>query len=154
MAMLEEEELKDAALIVFANKQDLAGAMTAVEITESLQLHGIKDHGWQIQACSATTGEGLYEGLDLATRTTECKSKGVVQRPHEIREEGGAIYVRLSTGAAGAEHGAMKSDVYALVPPGDSIYGAGNPHAPKAKRSGSGRPVHRFALGAWGLPAP
>jgi ADP-ribosylation factor-like protein 5B len=66
-ALVGSEALAGAVLLVFANKQDLAGAMTAVEITESLQLHGIKDHGWQIQACSATTGEGLYEGLDWLT---------------------------------------------------------------------------------------
>ena len=34
--MLEEEELKDAALLVFANKQDLSGAYTAAQISEAL----------------------------------------------------------------------------------------------------------------------
>jgi len=61
------DELRGAALLVFANKQDLPDAMTAVEITEALQLHANKQHAWQIQACSAVTGEGLYEGLDWLT---------------------------------------------------------------------------------------
>lgn len=61
------EELRGAALLVFANKQDLAGAMSAVEITQALQLHANKQHAWQIQACSAVSGEGLYEGLDWLT---------------------------------------------------------------------------------------
>ena len=30
--MLEEEELKDAALCIFANKQDLPGALTAPQV--------------------------------------------------------------------------------------------------------------------------
>merc|ERR1712070_832847 len=36
--MLAEEELKDAVLLVFANKQDLPGALTCPEITDKLGL--------------------------------------------------------------------------------------------------------------------
>ena len=32
-----------------ANKQDVEGALTAVEITDHLKLHSNKDHAWQIQ---------------------------------------------------------------------------------------------------------
>lgn len=62
--MLNEDELRDAALLVFANKQDLPNAMQASEITEKLGLHSLKNRTWYIQATCATTGEGLYEGLD------------------------------------------------------------------------------------------
>merc|ERR1711887_117047 len=34
--MLNEDEMRDAALLVFANKQDLPNSMTAAEITEKL----------------------------------------------------------------------------------------------------------------------
>uniref|UniRef100_A0A7S4BC43 Uncharacterized protein n=1 Tax=Chrysotila carterae TaxID=13221 RepID=A0A7S4BC43_CHRCT len=68
-SICENEELRSAALLVFANKQDLAGAMTAVEITQQLQLHANKQHAWQIQPCSAKTGDGLYEGLDWMVHT-------------------------------------------------------------------------------------
>merc|ERR1719473_733117 len=37
--MLAEEEMKDAVLLVFANKQDLPNSMTAAEVTEKLGLH-------------------------------------------------------------------------------------------------------------------
>lgn len=61
--MLACEDLKKAALLVFANKQDVRGAMTAAEISQQLGLTRIKDHGWHIQACCALTGQGLYQGL-------------------------------------------------------------------------------------------
>merc|ERR1719174_3527426 len=62
--MLAEDELRDAVLLVFANKQDLPNAMTAAEITDKLNLHSLRNRNWYIQATCATNGEGLYEGLD------------------------------------------------------------------------------------------
>ncbi|ACO68927.1 predicted protein [Micromonas commoda] len=62
--MLNEDELRDAVLLVFANKQDLPNAMTAAEITDKLGLHSIRQRHWFIQSTCATSGEGLYEGLD------------------------------------------------------------------------------------------
>ena len=62
--MLNEDELRDAVLLVFANKQDLPNAMNAAEITDKLGLHSLRQRHWYIQSCCATSGEGLYEGLD------------------------------------------------------------------------------------------
>ena len=42
LTMLEEEELKDAALIVFANKQDLPNAQPSDVIAEKLGLASLK----------------------------------------------------------------------------------------------------------------
>ena len=39
--MLAEDELRDAVLLVFANKQDLPNAMNAAETTEKLGLHSL-----------------------------------------------------------------------------------------------------------------
>jgi len=50
MAMLEEEELKNVHLLVFANKQDQPGAATEVEISQALGLHAIKV-GSKLLAC-------------------------------------------------------------------------------------------------------
>ena len=63
-AMLEEEELRDASLLVFANKQDSPGAKGAGEISEVLRLGELKDRNWSIMACSAVTGTGVNEGMD------------------------------------------------------------------------------------------
>mmetsp|Transcript_51989 Transcript_51989/g.135753 ORF Transcript_51989/g.135753 Transcript_51989/m.135753 type:complete len:180 (+) Transcript_51989:235-774(+) len=62
--MLGEEELANSALLVFANKQDLPNAMNAADVTDKLGLHSLRQRNWYIQATCATSGEGLYEGLD------------------------------------------------------------------------------------------
>jgi len=63
-SMLTEDELKDAMILIFANKQDLPGAMKPAEIVENLELHKFKKKEWHIQSCVATEGEGLYDGLE------------------------------------------------------------------------------------------
>jgi ADP-ribosylation factor protein 1 len=81
--MLAEDELREAVLLIFANKQvssinsfftlftdsflnkqDLPNAMNAAEITDKLGLHSLRNRNWYIQATCATSGDGLYEGLD------------------------------------------------------------------------------------------
>lgn len=63
-AMLEEEDLKDSILLVFANKQDMKGALKAPQISEALGLATIKNRQWSIQETSAAQGKGLHEGFD------------------------------------------------------------------------------------------
>ena len=63
-AMLNEEELRDTALLVFANKQDQPGARGAGEISEALKLAELRDRNWSIVACSAIDGKGIDEGMD------------------------------------------------------------------------------------------
>ncbi|KIM30393.1 hypothetical protein M408DRAFT_328008 [Serendipita vermifera MAFF 305830] len=62
--VLSSDELTGAPLIVLANKQDLPGALTASELTQRLGLNTLRGRRWYIQACCATSGDGLYEGLD------------------------------------------------------------------------------------------
>uniref|UniRef100_A0A4W5JHW6 ADP-ribosylation factor-like protein 1 n=1 Tax=Hucho hucho TaxID=62062 RepID=A0A4W5JHW6_9TELE len=64
VAMLEEEELKKAILVVFANKQDMEQAMTPTEVANSLGLPALKDRKWQIFKTSATKGTGLDEAME------------------------------------------------------------------------------------------
>ena len=72
--MLNEDELREAMLLVFANKQDLPNAMNAAEITDKLGLHSLRQRNWYIQSTCATTGDGLYEGLDWLS--TSISKKG------------------------------------------------------------------------------
>lgn len=60
------QKLAGASLLVFANKQDLAGAMSTREIAEVLDLKSqqFASRHWNIVGCSAVTGEGLAEGVD------------------------------------------------------------------------------------------
>ncbi|CAK8672398.1 unnamed protein product [Clavelina lepadiformis] len=71
--MLNEDELRDAVLLVFANKQDLPNAKSTSEVTERLGLNSMRNRQWYIQATCATSGDGLYEGLDWLS----CKLKDV-----------------------------------------------------------------------------
>mmetsp|Transcript_14869 Transcript_14869/g.44618 ORF Transcript_14869/g.44618 Transcript_14869/m.44618 type:complete len:207 (-) Transcript_14869:24-644(-) len=65
LKMLAREEMRDAVLLVLANKQDLPGAMTTSELTTKLGLHALgRSRPWLVQETCATAGDGLYEGLD------------------------------------------------------------------------------------------
>lgn len=72
MSSLFQDELRDAVLLVFANKQDLPNAMNAAEITDKLGLHSLRQRHWyeyvtfgiemNLQLCSldlAQTGKEL-----------------------------------------------------------------------------------------------
>ncbi|GLJ29114.1 hypothetical protein SUGI_0573960 [Cryptomeria japonica] len=63
-ALLKEEALRDAALLVFANKNDFPNAMSVLEITEELEMSSLTQRHWHVQSSCATSGDGLYEGLD------------------------------------------------------------------------------------------
>ncbi|OMJ07430.1 ADP-ribosylation factor 1 [Smittium culicis] len=62
--LLNEDDLRDSILLVLANKQDLPNAMDSAEITDKLGLRSMRNRDWYIQSTCATSGEGLYEGLD------------------------------------------------------------------------------------------
>jgi ADP-ribosylation factor-like protein 2 len=53
-------------LLIFANKQDLAGALGYEDIAKSLDLNGadIAGRHWIVFGCSAYTGDGLISGFD------------------------------------------------------------------------------------------
>lgn len=73
--MLNEEELRDAALLVFANKQDQPGAKGAGDISEALKLGELRDRNWSIVACSAIDGRGVTEGMDWLVVSSHCSLK-------------------------------------------------------------------------------
>ncbi|XP_012566936.1 ADP-ribosylation factor-like protein 3 isoform X1 [Hydra vulgaris] len=62
--LLEEEKLIGTPVLIFANKQDLLHAAKSSELMEGLNLNSIKDRAWQIQMCSAISGEGLSNGME------------------------------------------------------------------------------------------
>ena len=86
VSMLEEEELKDAVLVVLANKQDIEGAMSVTEVHSALGLDKLKSRTFQIfkvsfsykrkimakvdiSQASATKGEGLDESMEWLSNT-------------------------------------------------------------------------------------
>jgi len=64
LTMLNEDELREVSLLVFANKQDQPGAKGTVEISQALQLGDLRDRNWTIKPCSAIDGSGVNEGMD------------------------------------------------------------------------------------------
>lgn len=64
LKMLNEDSLKGAPLLIYANKQDLPGALSPNEIIEKMGLRQIKGREWVVQGTSALEGKGLNEGLD------------------------------------------------------------------------------------------
>ncbi|GKT34352.1 putative multi-domain containing protein [Aduncisulcus paluster] len=62
--LLAAEKLEGASLLVLANKQDIAGAMTPKEVVKHLKLDDVKRRHWRVQKASAMTGFGLKEGFD------------------------------------------------------------------------------------------
>ena len=55
--------MKEALLLVFANKQDIPGALKPQDVQDALKLNQLKDRIWYVVPSCATTGEGLFEGL-------------------------------------------------------------------------------------------
>ena len=62
--ILANQRIRDVPILIYANKMDLPNALTGPEISERLGLNMLSNHKWQIQASNATSGEGLYEGMD------------------------------------------------------------------------------------------
>lgn len=62
--LLHEAELKEAKLLIYANKQDVHGCLSVEDLTDMLDLSLVEDRQWHIQGCCASTGKGVYEGLD------------------------------------------------------------------------------------------
>jgi small GTP-binding protein len=63
--LLDQEEFKDVPLLVLANKQDLPNSMNVNEIREELKIDlYYPKKKWLIQGICATSGEGIYDGME------------------------------------------------------------------------------------------
>ena len=71
--MLKEEELKDAVILIYANKCDADDTMKTSEILNKLGTDCLKNHNWYIQMCVGQSMDGVYEGLDWIVRAIEKK---------------------------------------------------------------------------------
>jgi len=54
--LMDEEQLANALLLVYANKQDMPEARGVQEVADALELTSVRDRVWYIQACSASSG--------------------------------------------------------------------------------------------------
>jgi len=72
-AILQEEELRSSLVLVFANKQDIPGAMTDAEVAEGLGLADVAGRDWAIFKTSAVRGEGIFEGMDWLSNALKAR---------------------------------------------------------------------------------
>jgi small GTP-binding protein len=85
--IIKNSALKNATILIYANKQDLPGAKSVEQIIKDYQLDNIKNHSWKIQSCSATRGEGLIEGLKwLSEQLTFRGKNNFPNNPYEFDE--------------------------------------------------------------------
>lgn len=84
--IINDREMKDAIILIFANKQDLPDAMKPVEIQEKLALTKLRDRQWYVQPSCATTGDGLYEGLTWLTSNHKSKQSIVCSQDLQTPE--------------------------------------------------------------------
>ena len=71
--VLADDGLRNAQVLVLANKQDLPSSMRPDRVAEAMGMHSLR-HKWYLQPCSAVSGDGLYEGLEWLN--TAIRSKG------------------------------------------------------------------------------
>ena len=73
--VLGDDRLRDSSLLVFANKQDMPGALNPTEVTGKLGLAELKTREWFIQSTCAVTGEGIVDGLEWLSTSLKNKKK-------------------------------------------------------------------------------
>ncbi|KFZ03102.1 hypothetical protein V502_11220 [Pseudogymnoascus sp. VKM F-4520 (FW-2644)] len=70
-------EMKESLLLVFANKQDIKGAMKPQEVIEALELHKLEKHTWSVMPSCATAGDGLLDGLAWLSNNIKAPPAGM-----------------------------------------------------------------------------
>jgi len=73
---MNDDRMRNTVLLVWANKQDLPNAASPAEVMEALELQKhFRNTEFLLQGCIATSGEGLYEGLDWLAKTLKKRGK-------------------------------------------------------------------------------
>ncbi|KAF3334056.1 ADP-ribosylation factor-like protein [Carex littledalei] len=67
--IIKDPLMANCVILVFANKQDLRGAMSAEEVCRGLGMYELKNRTWHIQGTCALSGDGIYDGLDWLAST-------------------------------------------------------------------------------------
>ena len=74
------QEMREAIVLIYLNKTDMPGAMTAEELTTTVDYRSPLGHNdlkttcffgkfWHLQECSVVTGDGIKEGLEWIIAT-------------------------------------------------------------------------------------
>ena len=85
--LLKHPTLKNATILIFANKQDLTRAKNINKLIQDYEFDKIKSHVWHIQPCSALKGEGLITGIKWLSEQLVFKGKNnFPNNPYLINE--------------------------------------------------------------------
>merc|ERR1719198_92686 len=92
--LLADDAWREATLLVYANKQDLPGALSSHEVSDALSLHSLAC-AWHVQETSAAgTAEGIYEGLQWLL------PKFHTTRAHKSRAPAAGLQTQCGCGGA------------------------------------------------------
>ena len=86
--LIHNQTLKNATILIFANKQDLPGAKDVNKLVQDYEFFKIKEHVWHIQPCSALKGEGLVTGIKwLSEQLTFRGKNNFPNNPYIMNED-------------------------------------------------------------------
>ena len=75
-SLLEQDELRNTCVLVYANKQDLPGAANAAQVADALELTKLTGaRQWYLQSCCATSGDGIVDGLQWVAEAIKKKKR-------------------------------------------------------------------------------
>ena len=66
--ILEDHEMRGVPVVIFANKQDLPGALPPSEVANKLGMNQVRGRDWYVQGTCAVSGDGIYEGMHELAR--------------------------------------------------------------------------------------
>ena len=72
--LLQEDDLKGVPVMILANKQDIEGCLTDVQISESMGLTEIKNRPWALFKTIAQTGQGVDDAFKWLVNTIRNKN--------------------------------------------------------------------------------
>ena len=72
--LLQEDDLKGVPVMILANKQDIEGCLTDVQISESMGLTEIKNRPWALFKTIAKTGKGVDDAFKWLVNTIRNKN--------------------------------------------------------------------------------
>ena len=75
-SMLQEDELRGAKVLIYANKTDLPNSCSVAEVASKLKLSTLTRHEWHVQSACGLTGDGLYEGLSWVADAIKSSPSG------------------------------------------------------------------------------
>lgn len=78
--VLRHEDLQGAPILIYANKQDLPGAVTAEELARYLDLKELNERPYMFQAISAYDGLGVKDGINWLVDAMERSKRFEVLR--------------------------------------------------------------------------